>query len=253
MKTAWLRFFAELNDFLPPHRRQEWLAHAFAGRTSVKGAIEGQGVPHTEIELVLVNGQSADFQQLLDDGDRVTVYPVFEAIDIQPLIRVRPAPLRVVRFVLDAHLGRLAAYLRLAGFDTAYRNDVGDDELARVSADEHRILLTRDQALLKRRSITHGYWVRATDPRRQLIEVVGRFDLARRVDPFTRCARCNLPLQRMSAENAVDRVPPRVRGVFEEFRTCPSCERVYWKGSHHARILKVLEQVLAEVRGDLLP
>lgn len=245
MATVWLRFFAELNDFLPPSRRQQWFSHTFAGRTSVKDAIEAQGVPHPEIDLILVNGESVDFARLLDDDDRVTVYPVFEAFDIQPLIRLRPAPLRSVRFVLDGHLGRLAAYLRLAGFDTAYRTHVDDEELARVSAGEHRILLTRDQALLKRRGITHGSWVRATDPRQQLVEVVRRFDLARLANPFTRCARCNVVVQPASAEQIAERVPPRVRGAFAVFRECPSCKRVYWKGSHHARISRLLEEACA--------
>ncbi len=244
MKTAWLRMYAELNDFLPPPKRGQWLAHAFLGRTSVKDAIEAQGVPHTEIDLILVNGVSVAFSHLIDDGDRVSVYPVFESIDIQPLVRLRPEPLRVIRFVLDTHLGRLAAYLRLAGFDSTYRNDFGDDRLASISAGEHRILLTRDQALLKRGIITHGYYVRATKPRRQLAEVIRRFDLARLVDPFTRCLRCNVLLHATSRALVAERVPWRVRETFDEFHACPSCQRIYWKGSHHAWMGRLLNESL---------
>jgi uncharacterized protein len=248
MKTAWLRVYAELNDFLPPRSRHQPLAHSFAGRTSVKDAIEAHGVPHTEIDLILVNGQSVGFSYLLDDGDRVSVYPVFEAFDIQPLARLRPGPLRVVRFVLDGHLGRLAAYLRLAGFDTAYQTDSRDDDLARTSAETHRILLTRDLALLKRSAVTHGYWVRATDPRQQFVEVLRRFDLARIVDPFTRCVRCNGQLRPTPLERVADRVPPRIRDTFTAFVVCPDCQRVYWKGSHHARMTTFLHDVIDAAR-----
>jgi uncharacterized protein with PIN domain len=248
MKTAWLRLYAELNDFLPPRTRHRPLAHTFAARTSVKDAIEAQGVPHTEIDLILVNGQSVDFSYLLDDGDRVSVYPVFEAFDVLPLTRLRREPLRVVRFVLDGHLGRLAAYLRLAGFDTAYQTDCGDDDLARTSAETHRILLTRDLALLKRGNVTHGYWVRATDPRQQLVEVLRRFDLARLVKPFTRCVRCNGQLRPATLAAVADRVPPRIRDTFVEFAVCPDCHRVYWKGSHHARMTTFLTEAIESAR-----
>jgi uncharacterized protein len=248
MKTAWLRLYAELNDFLPPRTRQQPLAHSFAGRTSVKDAIEAQGVPHTEIDLILVNGQSVDFSYLLDDGDRVSVYPVFEAFDVQLLTRLRREPLRVVRFVLDGHLGRLAAYLRLAGFDTAYQTHCGDEDLARTSAETHRILLTRDLALLKRSRVTHGYWVRATDPRQQLVEVLRRFDLARLVTPFTRCARCNGQLQPATLAAVADRVPPRIRDTFVEFAVCRDCNGVYWKGSHHARMTTFLTEAIESAR-----
>ena len=248
MKTVWLRLYAELNDFLPPPCRQQWLAHSFTGRTSVKDAIEAHNVPHTEIDLILVNGRSVDFSYLIDDGDRVSVFPVFEAFDIHPLTRLRSEPLRVVRFVLDGHLGRLAAYLRLAGFDTLYQTDCGDDDLARTSAEAHRILLTRDLALLKRSMVTHGYWVRATDSRQQLVEVFRRFDLTRLVNPFTRCARCNGELQTASPEHVADRVPPRIRDTFIDFVCCPDCRRVYWQGSHHARLRAFLRTAVAAAR-----
>jgi hypothetical protein len=133
-------------------------------------------VPHTEVDLILVNDRSVEWTYQPQEGDRVAVYPVFESMDITPLIRLRPLPLREVRFVLDGHLGRLAAYLRMLGFDTWYQNHVDDAVLAQTSKDEQRILLTRDQGLLKRSAVTHGYWVRATAPREQLREVMARFD-----------------------------------------------------------------------------
>lgn len=246
MKRAYFRFYAELNDFLPPARRGVAFLHEFLGTPSVKDVIESLGVPHTEIDLVLADGESVDFSWKLRDGARVSVYPVFESIDVSPLARVRPAPLREVRLVLDGHLGRLARYLRMLGFDARWRNDAPDEELACVAAAEHRILLTRDAGLLKRRIVSHGYFVREVDPRRQLAEVVRRLDLFRSVDPFRRCLRCNDLLETVRKEDVEGDLPPRVRERHEAFRRCPSCRRVYWAGSHHRRMERLVSELLAE-------
>jgi uncharacterized protein with PIN domain len=243
-QKASLRFYAELNDFLPPERRGRSVEYSFYVSPSVKDAIESLGVPHTEVDLVLVNGASVDFTHLLKDGDRVSVYPVFESIDISPVLKVRPKPLREPRFVADGHLGRLAAYLRLLGFDTSYRKEASDDELARISREQHRILLTRDRGLLKRGAVTHGYYVRHTDPRLQLREVVDRFDLAGRAAPFSRCLRCNAPLAEAGEADLAGRLPSRVRELHDRFWTCPQCRRVYWEGSHHRRMRQLLTLVL---------
>jgi hypothetical protein len=116
--TATFRFYEELNDFLPPARRKREFSVPCARAATAKHMIEALGVPHTEVEVVLVNGESVGFERLLRDGDRVAVYPKFEALDITPLLRVRQAPLRTTHFLADAHLGGLARLLRLAGFDT---------------------------------------------------------------------------------------------------------------------------------------
>jgi uncharacterized protein with PIN domain len=247
MKRAYFRFYAELNDFLPPARRGVAFPHEFLGTPSVKDVIESLGVPHTEIDLVLADGESVDFSWTLRDGARVSVYPVFESIDVSPLARVRPAPLREVRLVLDGHLGRLARYLRMLGFDARWRNDAPDEELARVAAAERRILLTRDAGLLKRRIVSHGYFVREVDPRRQLAEVVRRLDLFRSIDPFRRCLCCNDLLEPVRKEDVAGDLPPRVRERHEAFRRCPSCRRVYWAGSHHRRMERLVSELLAEL------
>lgn len=157
MSQCSIRFYEELNDFLPPERRKVCFNHDFQRRASIKDVIEALGVPHTEIELLLVNGDSVDFSYIVQHGDRISVYPLFESFDVQPLIRVRLRPLRTTRFVLDVHLGKLARYLRLLGFDTLYRNDYDDAELASLASAEQRILLTRDRDLLKRAMVTHGF------------------------------------------------------------------------------------------------
>jgi uncharacterized protein with PIN domain len=244
MRKASLRFYAELNDFLSPGRRGRPIDYFFHTSPAVKDAIEGLGVPHTEVDLVLVNGGSVDFSHPLEDGDRVSVYPVFESIDISPLLRVRPKPLREPRFVADTHLGRLAAYLRLFGFDTLYGADAPDAELARTSAAEHRILLTRDRGLLKRSAVTHGCYIRQTNPRLQLQEVLERFDLSASAAPFTRCLRCNGLLVTAGKEDLAALLPPRIRELYDSFQFCPSCQRVYWEGSHHRRMRQLVEQVL---------
>ncbi len=245
MTHAHLRFYAELNDFLPPERRGVTFLHEVPGTPSIKDVIESLGVPHTEVELILADGESVDFSWRLRDGARVSVYPVFESIDVTPLARVRPAPLREVRFVLDGHLGRLARYLRMLGFDARWWRDPPDEELARISAEEHRVLLTRDQGLLKRRLVEHGYWIRATDPRRQLAEVVERLDLVGSISPFQRCLRCNTPLETARKEDVQDELPPRVRERHDAFRRCPSCRRVYWAGSHHRSMERLVSELFS--------
>ncbi len=234
------RFYAELNDFLPPERRQRAFTCPLERRASVKDVIEALGVPHTEVDLILANGESVDFAYQVRDGDRISVYPVFESIDIGPIERVRPRPLRETRFVLDTHLGKLAAYLRLLGFDALYRSDYDDATLARVSQGERRILLTRDRGLLKRRAVSHGYFVRSDDPERQLAEVVRHFDLAGSIAPLTRCPRCNAPLELVAKAEILDRLLPKTRAHYDEFRRCPSCGQIYWRGSHYTRIERLI-------------
>jgi uncharacterized protein with PIN domain len=243
MKHVCVRFYAELNDFLARARRQTTFDYAFSGRVSVKDLIESLGVPHTEVDLILVNGASVDFSYLVQDGDNISVYPVFEALDITPVVRVRSRPLREPRFVLDTHLGKLAAYLRMLGFDALYRNDFADEELALISSQEGRILLTRDRGLLKRAVVTHGYCVREQHPRQQMVEVLRRFDLFAAMAPFSRCMRCNGTLEEVPKEAIVDRLPPLTQEYYDEFCVCSRCNRIYWQGSHYQRMEKLVTWV----------
>ena len=244
MPQALFRFYAELNDFLPRERRQVAFTYGVTGRASVKDAIEALGVPHTEVDLILVGGVSVEFSYRVADGDQISVYPVFEALDITPLVRLRPRPLREPAFVLDTHLGKLAGHLRLLGFDTLYRNDYADEYLVRVSVDEQRIVLTRDRGVLKRRELTHGYCVRASDPHAQIREVLERFDLWGAARPFTRCLSCNGWLEATPLAAVVDRVPPDVQAHQTEYQRCAGCGRVYWRGSHYAHLSRLVEAIL---------
>ena len=249
MNHASFRFYAELNDFLPPHRKQVIFSHAFDGQPSVKDTIEALGVPHTEIDLILVNGESVDFSYRIKDGDQVSVYPMFESIDIASILRVRPQPLREVRFVLDTHLGRLAGYLRMLGFDALYQNDFQDEELASLSSIGRRILLTKDRGLLKRSEVTHGYCVREIHPRRQLVEILRRFDLIDLVKPYNRCIRCNGVVTPVDKDEIIDHLQPETRQYYDEYHRCQDCARIYWRGSHYQRMQLFIAQVLNEVKG----
>ncbi len=250
MPQAQFRFYEELNDFLPPPKRKVTFTHEWRGTASVKDHIESLGVPHTEVDLILVNGESVDFSYRPKDGDRISVYPMFESLDITPVQRLRPRPLREPRFVLDGHLGRLAAYLRLLGFDTLWRNDFDDETLIQFSQQEERALLTRDQGLLKRKMVTRGYWVRSTVPREQAREVLERFDLRRNVAPFTRCLVCNGMLRSAPFEEVKEQLLPGTARAYREFWRCDQCAKVYWKGSHYRRMEALVREVLSEAAGD---
>jgi len=230
--SAEFRFYEELNDFLPPGRRKRSLAYHFSGHPGIKDPIEVFGVPHTEVELIIVNGQSVGFDYQLQAGDRVAVYPVFESLDISPLLRLRAKALRHPRFVLDVNLGKLAKRMRLLGFDSLYRNDYSDAEVANIALDEQRIVLTRDRRLLYSKQISHGYWVRAVNVNCQVDEVLRRFDLYGSVQPFARCLVCNGVLTSVAKADILDRLEPKTRLYYQKFYRCNDCQKIYWEGSH---------------------
>jgi hypothetical protein len=241
-----LRFYEELNDFLLPDQRKRGFDHELKQASSVKDLIESLGVPHTEIDLIVVNGESVDFNYIVKDGDRISIYPVFEALDISPLTHCQSTPLRESRFVLDTHLGRLAAYLRMLGFDTLYRNNYDDPTLASTSVNEQRILLTCDRQLLMRKQITHGYFVRARQPQQQLLEILSRFDLYNNLHPFTRCIHCNGLTRPVSKQSIEAQLLLRTKKYYNEFWQCGTCNKIYWKGSHYLRMQALLEKLKLE-------
>lgn len=243
MKQVTVRFYGSLNDFLPPERRGAEFVHSLNGACSVKDLIESLGPPHVEVDVVLLDGEAVDFSHRVEHGQRLAVYPVFSSLDVATLVRVGPPALPEPRFVLDVGLGRLSGLLRMLGFDTLWRNDYADDELARVSRGEQRILLTRDIGALKRSEVLHGYFPRETDPSQQLIEVVRRYQLTGHMKPFSRCLACNTSLAAASPEEVRGRVPERVQATFSRFQQCPGCQRVFWAGSHHARMQLIIDKL----------
>lgn len=253
MVTATFRFYEELNDFLPRARRGCAFTVPCARAATTKHMIEALGVPHTEVELLLVNGESSGLARILADGDRVAVYPTFQAIDVSPLLRIRDKVPRRLRFVADAHLGGLARLLRMAGFDTLYDNAFRDDEIAAIAGQQQRVVLTRDRDLLKRRSITHGCYLHAIRPAAQLRELYARLDLAASARPFTLCLHCNLLLRPVPKAEVVALLPELVRAGHDQFMLCDNCRRVYWKGSHYKRMAALLDGATAAVESATPP
>jgi uncharacterized protein with PIN domain len=230
MYQVFLRFYGHMNRFLPAAKRDVEFASPFKGQRSVKDMIESMGVPHTEIGAIRVNNHPVDFNYHLRDDDHIEVFSANEETLIQPELPTDK------RFVLDVHLGRLAAHLRMLGFDTLYPEDYRDEELARISSEENRILLTRDVGLLKRSIVKYGYFVQETDPWRQLAEILKRFDLIGSESQMRRCTQCNGSLHQVDKNAIADQVMPQTREVYDEFFACASCGKIYWKGSHYDRL-----------------
>ena len=242
-REARMRFYAELNELLPEQWRQREFTCRFVGTPSVKDTIEAIGVPHTEVDVILVDGKSVDFAHRLHGGERVAVYPVFERCDVSSVTRLRPAPLRETRFIADVHLGTLARNLRLLGFDTAWERDLDDVTIIDRALRERRIILTRDRGILKNGNVTHGYWLRATDPQEQLEETVRALDLAGSIEPYVRCMECNGELEDIARSEAARSVPLQVFLVHRDFKRCRCCGRIYWRGSHFRRLDAIVERV----------
>lgn len=243
-RLANFRFYEELNDFLPREHSGQTIAYRFDGNPAIKDPIEVLGVPHTEVDLILVNDASVGFDYQLRDGDRVAVYPVFESFDIAPLQRLRPQPLRQTAFMVDVNLGKLARGLRMLGFDAAYDNSLDDADIVDRAVREKRIILTRDRRLLFRKAVTHGLWIRAVDADAQLTEVLERLDLYRQVRPLLRCMACNGLIETVDKEQVWSRLEPLTRRYYDRFYRCSHCQRIYWEGSHVAHMSAFIRELL---------
>lgn len=239
-KKAWFRFYEELNDFLPETRKKIHFSVNYEQKHSVKDAIESLGIPHTEVDLILVNGKSVSFNYHIQSNDKISVYPVFESLDISGVTKLRSKPLRDPSFVLDVHLGKLAKYLRMTGFNTKYENSLDDNDIVNIAGKENRIILTRDIGLLKHKRVTHGYWLRSQQPIDQFIETAKRFDLVSKFKPFHRCTVCNGLIEETTKQSVIRQLKPKTKIFFNEFYKCLSCGKVYWKGSHFEKMQKLI-------------
>ena len=242
MAKATFRFYEELNDFLPKHRRRTDAATTFKEKRSIKDAIESLGVPHTEIDLILVNGKSVDFDYILQDEDRVSVYPVFEYLNISDVTHLRKFPLRRSKFIAGINLGKLAKYMRVLGLDLYFDERLSPRGIIEISKRENRIILTGDRKLLKYREVTHGMFVRPGTTVRQIQRILHDLDIKDRVAPFTRCLGCNSQLHMVPKEEVLDRIPPKARAYCDTYARCPSCDKIYWKGTHYIHMQKVVKQ-----------
>jgi uncharacterized protein with PIN domain len=235
MRIARLQMHGCARDLLRPDRRDRPTTVEFELPTGLRDLIQSTGVPHVELGTVHVNGMVADYSARVDDGD------VIEAWSRYPLSEPPEDP----AFLLDVHLGRLAHYLRLFGFNTEYGTEAADADLAARSVATRRILLTRDRGLLMRSELQHASFIRATDPHEQIVEVLSRFALAGVGIPLTRCLACNGRLQPIPAREARPRVPGSIGGRHDQFSRCVACDRIYWKGSHHRRLRLLIDETLA--------
>ncbi len=244
MPQTIFRFYEELNDFLPAEKRKRDFSVSFQQPSTVRDVLQSLGVPVDHIDLILVNGESVGFSHPLHGGERISVYPVFESLNIRSCTNVRSDPLRCLTFVADVHLGRLAKYLRLFGFDTLYNPGADSRDLVDVSVRQGRVLLTRNKNLLKHKAISRGIFVREVDPMMQLKGIFKRLDLYSDARPFSRCLCCSRLIERISEKEVTRRLPLRVRGSYQTFSFCRSCDRVYWKGIHYRRMRTFVEDML---------
>ena len=195
--------------------------------------IESFGVPHVEIDLVLVNGLPVGFDYLVCNGDWVYVLPPLD-----------PISLDIPRFIADVHIKTLARRLRMLGFDTLYSRTLADHKLAEYSKNEDRVLLSRDTQLLMRNAVTRGLYIRSTHPPEQVLEVIKRFNLLEKITPLSRCILCNGEIASIQkGEIPVNAIPPAVRERTDAFCRCNGCGKYYWKGSHVDRMLKILSEI----------
>jgi len=235
MATAIFRFHGELAGFLPYGKRGGAFSHACARAATLKNAIESLGVPHTETGRVRVNGEPATLSRIVREADAIEVFPQ-HAADL--VMDETPS------FIADAHLGGLARLLRMLGFDTLFENAYADRHILELLARERRILLTRDRELLKCRDVLRGCFVHARKPEQQMNEVVARYALARRAEPFTLCLHCNVRLEAAEPNAVAARVPGPIAARYTRFARCPGCERIYWEGSHWDHMREMLGAVL---------
>lgn len=232
MKVAIFEFTPALQSLLKRDLRGSVVELPFQGPQSVKHLIESLGIPHTEIGTLMVNGQGQGWDTITQDGDRIEVGDVAgQSLETEP------------RFVLDGHLGKLTSHLRMLGLDCLYNNAYEDEELVVISVEQERILLTRDRLLLMHKVITQGYLLRSLNPKEQLHEVVKRFGLTEWVHPFARCMRCNHPLEQVEKETVLGNLEPLTKKYYDEFKLCPACKQVYWKGSHYERMLEAITNI----------
>jgi uncharacterized protein len=239
--TVRLNFHGDLNFFVGSRSHRASIERNLGEKTSVKDVIESCGIPHPEVDLILVNGRAVGFDYGLEGSLEVEVFPV--QIQSTSFERNRLQVHKWKRFIVDCHLGKLARNLRLLGFDTAYDRQAQDRQLLQIMASENRALLTRDRRLLMHSVVRHGYCPRSQNADAQTIEVVRRFDLFDLIAPFTRCLRCNASLEKVAKGDVIEKLEPLTKIYYQEFRRCTGCDQIYWAGSHYSKLQKRLEAI----------
>jgi len=246
--TVRLRFHGDLGVFLGSKAGDAIIERRLAEKTSIKDIIESCGVPHPEVDLILVDEQTVGFDHTLANDAKVEVFRVENRDTVSTEKRLQATGISM--FVADGHLGGLARNLRLLGFDVAYRQNAGDRLLLEVMARENRALLTRDRRLLMHSIVQHGYCPRSQNTDEQTIEVIRRFNLSELIAPFTRCLRCNALLEDAAKAAIIDKLKPLTKIYYEQFRRCPGCGQIYWAGSHFQKLAKRIKDIQLRVAGE---
>ncbi|MCR4417844.1 MAG: Mut7-C RNAse domain-containing protein [Ignavibacteria bacterium] len=246
-KNVHIKFYGSLKDFLP-QKFKKVINHQFIDVTSVKDLIEGFNVPHTEVDIILVNGKSVNFDYLINDGDEIKVYPPDNKLKSKNLRhlynRIRGKP----KFICDVNLGGLAKNLRKLGLNVFYSNSISDDEIVKISIQSKIIVLTKDIGILKRKDVQYGYYVRNVYPQKQTIEVLKVFSVGKYIEPFSRCLECGTKLKRISREKAKSKLPDHFFEKQMKFYHCPTCDKIYWQGSHFERMSSQINKFLRAIK-----
>ena len=239
--TVRLNLHGDLDFFLQSGIHGRSIERSLNEKTAVKDVIESCGVPHPEIDLILVNGAPVDFYYGIASAADIELYPAGAPSTLFKEKRLQVAT--ITTFVADGHLGRLVRNLRLLGFDVAYDPQADDPQLLRVMESENRALLTRDRRLLMHAVVKTGYYPRSQNADKQTVEVTRRFNLLDSIAPFTRCIRCNGLLRNVSKAEIVERLEPLTNIYYEQFQRCADCEQIYWPGSHFSKLQERLEKI----------
>jgi uncharacterized protein with PIN domain len=238
-----LKFHDDLTVFLKSKTRSGVVERNLGEKTSVKDVIESCGIPHPEVDLILINKKPVDFSYpIVKDAD-IDIYAVQSRYLLFTEKRLQVASVK--RFVADGHLRTLARNLRLLGFDVAYDRQAEDRQLLRVMEREDRALLTRDRHLLMHAIVRHGYCPRSQNADDQTIEVVRRFHLLDSISPFSRCLPCNAPLLKVAKADIIEKLEPLTKLYYQEFRRCTACGQIYWAGTHFSKLQRRLERICA--------
>jgi len=244
LKKATFCFFNELNDFISKRKKRSLIPYRFEGNPTVKNVIESIGIPHTEIDIILVNNESVKFSYHLKNRDLIFVYPFSNYLNFSNVIHLIENPLDKPKYIVDVHLGKLAKYLRMLGYDTLYKNSYKDIEIIKIARNEKRIVLTRDLGILKNKDVILGYWLRSQNPKDQLIEVITRFNLISSIQPFHRCINCNGIIKKTDKGSVIDNLNSETIKYSDEFYQCESCKNIYWKGTHYYKMKKFIDDLL---------
>ncbi|HEY4638316.1 MAG TPA: Mut7-C RNAse domain-containing protein [Candidatus Udaeobacter sp.] len=243
-----LLFHGDLNIFLRSKSQELAVERRLAEKTSIKDVIESCGIPHPEVDLILLDNQAVGFAHTVAQDAKAEVFPVESHETHHAEKRIQT--IGINRFVADGHVGSLTRNLRLFGFDVAYSKNADDRQLLEIMAAENRALLTRDRRLLMHAIVRHGYYPRSQNADEQTIEVLRRFDLSDLIAPFTRCLRCNAPLQEAAKADLIDELEPLTKIYYHQFRRCPDCKQIYWSGSHFPKLQKRIEKIRSRILGE---